>query len=303
MAARRAALAAAARRGAERELTPPSTVAAAEAASGAYLPGALAAAFAPAPPALPDPALARVVADFMQRPLAHLHPSWLPADWPLAWRRADRFGPAAAAVLAQPLGLAGAEGDRDATIQRLLEAPPLLARLVLMPRGDLRLLAWWLGLAVHQAGFASERRMLPAQLADSIAPLRGALAAPLIGSVPRAMRRAARRLDRHAVAFILKRVPALPALPMNLAPLRAHPAGAGRLMAERGYRLLCGLLAAEAPHPEHAAPLLQVLRRKFPRRLAALSPAPLTPAQSAQLRELLLLNLIPERFPAWHWLF
>ncbi|MBB3007896.1 type III secretion system protein SctK [Cupriavidus alkaliphilus] len=274
----------------------------ADSPTGAYLPGALAAALAPAPPALPDPALARAVADLMQRPLAHLHPSWLPADWPLAWRRADRFGPAASDVLAQPLGLAGADAARDGVIHRLLEAPSSLARLVLMPRSDLRLLAWWLGLAVHQAGFASERRMLPAQLADSIAPLPGALSAPLLGSAPRAMRRAARRLDRHAVAFILKRVPALPALPMNLAPLRAHPAGAGRLMAERGYRLLCGLLAAEAPHAPHEA-LLQALRRKFPRRLAALSPAPLTPAQSAQLRELLRLNLIPERFPAWHWLF
>ncbi|WP_427306507.1 type III secretion system protein SctK [Cupriavidus sp. H39] len=276
---------------------------AAESAVGAYLPGALSAALAPAPPALPDPALARAVADFVQRPLAQLHPSWLPADWPLAWRGADRFGAAAAGVLAQPLGLAGAGGSRDAVIDHLLEAPASLARLVLLRRNDLRLLAWWLGLAVHQAGFASERRMLPAQLADSLAPLPGALAAPLIGSAPRAMRRAARRLDRHAVAFILKRVPALPALPMNLAPLRAHPSGAGRLMAERGYRLLCGLLAAEAPHAQHAEPLLQALRRKFPRRLAALSPAPLTPAQAAQLRELLLLNLIPERFPAWHWLF
>jgi type III secretion protein K len=272
-------------------------------AAGAPLPGALPAALAPAPPALPDPALARAVADFMQRPLAHLHPSWLPDDWPLAWRRPDRFGPAAAGVLAQPLGLAGEGEIRDALSASLLDAPASLARLVLMARNDLRLLAWWLGLAVHQAGFASERRMLPAQLADSIGPLPGALAAPLLGSTPRAMRRAARRLDRHAVAFILKRVPALPALPMNLAPLRARPCGAGRLMAERGYRLLCGLLAAEAPDAEHAAPLLQALRRKFPRRLAALSPAPLTPAQGAQLRELLLLNLIPERFPAWHWLF
>ncbi|SPK74716.1 conserved protein of unknown function (plasmid) [Cupriavidus taiwanensis] len=284
-------------------MTPLSTATAAEAAPGAFLPGALAAALAPAPPALPEPALARAVADFMQRPLAQLHPSWLPADWPLAWRRAERFGPAAADVLARPLGLAGADAARDAVIRRLLEAPPSLARLVLVARNDLRLLAWWLGLAVHQAGFASERRMLPAQLADSLAPLPGALAAPLLGSAPRAMRRAARRLDRHAVAFILKRVPALPALPMNLAPLRAHPPGAGRLMAERGYRLLCGLLAAEAPHAEHAAALLQALRRKFPRRLASLAPAPLSPAQAAQLRELLLLNLIPERFPAWHWLF
>lgn len=285
----------------------------AEGAASAYspgtLPGALSAALAPPPPALPEPALARAVADFVQRPLAQLHPSWLPADWPLAWRRPDRFGAAAADVLAQPLGLAGTGASRDAVIDGLLHAPASLARLVLMPRNDLRLLAWWLGLAVHQAGFASERRMLPAQLADSLAPLPGALAAPLIGSAPRAMRRAARRLDRHAVAFILKRVPALPALPMNLAPLRAHPAGAGRLMAERGYRLLCGLLAAEAQHvgqaaqAAHAAPLLQALQRKFPRRLAALSPAPLTPPQAAQLRELLLLNLIPERFPAWHWLF
>lgn len=263
------------------------------------LPGALSTALAPAPAALPDAALARAVAGLAQRPLGHLHPSWLPADWPPAWRRPGRFGPAAADVLGRPLGLAGEGATRDAVIGDLLATSgDPLARLVLMARNDLRLLAWWLGLAVHKAGFASERRMLPAQLADSIAPLPGALAAPLIGSTPRAMRRAARRLDRQAVAFILKRVPELPALPMNLAPLRARPACAGRLMAERGYRLLCGLLGT----PRHA-PLLQALRRKFPRRLARLSPAPLTPVQSGQLRELLLLNLIPERFPAWHWLF
>ncbi|WP_354683479.1 type III secretion system protein SctK [Cupriavidus necator] len=268
-------------------------------AFGAPLPGALSTALAPAPLALPDPALARAVAGFVQRPLEHLHPSWLPADWPVAWRRPGRFGAAAANVLAQPLGLAGDGATRDAVTGSLL-APnhDPLVRLVLMARSDLRLLALWLGLAVHKTGFASERRMLPSQLTDSIAPLPGALAAPLIGSTPRAMRRAARRLDRQAVAFILKRVPELPALPMNLAPMRARPACAGRLMAERGYRLLCGLLSA----PRHA-PLLHALRHKFPRRLAALSPAPLTPAQSGQLRELLLLNLIPERFPAWHWLF
>ncbi|WP_454764110.1 type III secretion system protein SctK [Cupriavidus campinensis] len=264
---------------------------------------ALPAALAPAAPVLPDAALARAVAGLVQRPLAHLHPSWLPADWPLAWRRPARFGPAAADVLAAPLSLAADTVGRD-TLVRVLSGDgalradaraglsDVLPRVVLMDRAPLRLLALWLGLAVHKAGFASERRMVPSQLANI-----DALAGPLIGPLPRAMRRVARRIDPHAVMFLLKRVPDLSELPMNLAPLRMRPLAAGRVMAERGYRLLCGLMAG------YGAPLRHALMRKFPRRLAALPPVALTRAQAAQLRELLLLNLIPERFPAWHWLF
>ncbi|WP_422650077.1 hypothetical protein [Cupriavidus sp. H18C1] len=48
---------------------------------------------------------------------------------------------------------------------------------------------------------------------------------------------------------------------------------------------------------------MTAVRRKFPRRLAALPVPALSRPQAAQLRELLLLNLIPERFPTWHWLF
>lgn len=243
---------------------------------------------------LPSAALARAVADFTQRPLAQLHPSWLPADWPPAWRRADRFGPAAADVLAQPLGLAGDAASREAIVDALLgpRHDPLV-RLVLLDRGALRLLAIWCGMAVHKPGFASERRGLSPELAGRL----GALAGPLVGAAPLAMRRAARRYDPQAVAYILKRVPDLPDLPMNLDPIRARPAAAARVMAERGYRLLCGLVEARG------ALLLDALRRKFPRRLAGLPPARLTPPQVAQLRELLVLNLIPERFPTWHWLF
>lgn len=262
------------------------------------LAAALPTALAPAVPVLPAAALARAVAGLLQRPLAHLHPSWLPADWPLAWRRPAAFGAAAQDVLAAPLGMVADAVARE-TLARVLTGegdarPDVLPRIVLMDRPALRLLALWLGLAVHKPGFASERRM-PAPLAN-IAHI-DALAGTLIGPLPRAMRRVARRIDAQAVAFLLKRVPDLTELPMNLAPLRARPASAGRVMAERGYRLLCGLMAG------YGAPLRHALMRKFPRRLAALPPVALTRPQAAQLRELLLLNLIPERFPAWHWLF
>ncbi|MFP3754422.1 type III secretion system protein SctK [Cupriavidus sp. SIMBA_020] len=257
---------------------------------------ALPTALAPASPALPDAALARAVAALLQQPLAQLHPSWLPADWPLAWRRPARFGDAAADVLAALLGLAADAVARDTLVRALTGEgdvrADVLPRIVLMDRPALRLLALWVGLAVHKPGFASERRIVPAPLANI-----ESIAGSLIGQLPRAMRRVARRIDAQAVAFLLKRVPDLSELPMNLAPLRARPSGAGRVMAERGYRLLCGLMAG------YGAPLRQALMRKFPRRLAALPPVALTRAQAAQLRELLLLNLIPERFPAWHWLF
>lgn len=254
----------------------------------AVLPSAL----APAATALPDAALAHAIADLLQRPLAHRHPSWLPADWPPPLRRADRFGNAGAGVLAAPLSVA-VDAAAQEQLLTLLAGTDRLPRVVLMERSALRLLAIWVGLAVHKAGFAIERRMVPAQLAESIEPL----ASRLAGATPRAMRRAARRIDAQAVAFLLKRVPDLGDVPMNLAPMRARPACAARLMAERGYRLLGGLLEA------YGAPLLRVWRFKSPRRLAMLPPAELSRSQAAQLRELVLLNLIPERFPAWHWLF
>ncbi len=256
---------------------------------------------------VPSLALARAVADFAQRPLAHQHPSWLPREWPLPLRRADRFGTAAAQVLARPLSLGGSdEQARALLLQALLDGRgDPLSRLVLLDRSALRLLAVWCGMAVHKPGFASERSRLAQQLDGRL----GALAQPLIGTVPYRLRRAARRFDPQAVAFILKRVPDLPDLPMNLDPIRARPSSAARVMAERGYRLLCGLVQTLPPAASGAAQgggdgaLLMAVRRKFPRRLAALPVPALSRPQAAQLRELLLLNLIPERFPTWHWLF
>ncbi|MCT9073525.1 type III secretion system protein SctK [Cupriavidus gilardii] len=255
---------------------------------------------------VPSLALARAVADFAQRPLAHQHPSWLPREWPLPLRKADRFGPAAAQILAGPLALGGDEPARGRLLQALLDGRgDPLARLVLLDRSALRLLAVWCGMAVHKPGFASERSRLAQQLDGRL----GALAQPLIGTVPYRLRRAARRFDPQAVAFILKRVPDLPDLPMNLDPIRARPSSAARVMAERGYRLLCGLVQALPPAASGTAQgdapsaLLNAVRRKFPRRLAALPVPALSRPQAAQLRELLLLNLIPERFPTWHWLF
>lgn len=260
-----------------------------------------------APSHVPSLALARAVADFAQRPLAHQHPSWLPREWPLPLRKPDRFGTAAAQVLAEPLSLGGGdERTRALLLQALLDGRgDPLARLVLLDRSALRLLAVWCGMAVHKPGFASERSRLAQQLDGRL----GALAQPLIGTVPYRLRRAARRFDPQAVAFILKRVPDLPDLPMNLDPIRARPSSAARVMAERGYRLLCGLVQALPAAANGAAPgggegaLLTAVRRKFPRRLAALPAPALSRPQAAQLRELLLLNLIPERFPTWHWLF
>lgn len=275
---------------------------------------------------VPSLALARAVADFAQRPLAHQHPSWLPREWPLPLRSADRFGAAAAQVLAGPLALGGGdERARALLLQTLLDGRgDPLARLVLLDRSALRLLAIWCGMAVHKPGFASERSRLAQQLDGRL----GALAQPLIGTVPYRLRRAARRFDPQAVAFILKRVPDLPDLPMNLDPIRARPSSAARVMAERGYRLLCGLVQTLPPaagaaqggatqggpaqggavqggaaQGDVASALLNAVRRKFPRRLAALPVPALSRPQAAQLRELLLLNLIPERFPTWHWLF
>ncbi|MCG5260464.1 type III secretion system protein SctK [Cupriavidus gilardii] len=257
---------------------------------------------------VPSLALARAVADFAQRPLAHQHPSWLPREWPLPLRKADRFGTAAAQVLAAPLSPCGDDAhSRALLLQALLDRRnDPLARLVLLDRSALRLLAVWCGMAVHKPGFASERSRLAQQLDGRL----GALAQPLIGTVPYRLRRAARRFDPQAVAFILKRVPDLPDLPMNLDPIRARPSSAARVMAERGYRLLCGLVltlpataAIGTPRNGSEPALLTAVRRKFPRRLAALPAPALSRPQAAQLRELLLLNLIPERFPTWHWLF
>jgi type III secretion protein K len=249
--------------------------------------------YSPATSAGLPPALARAIADFAQHPLAHMHSSWLPGDWPIAYRKPGRYGHAARQVLAGPLA---PPGDMEAMVDALTGMPGQghavaepLARLVLMEPRALRLLAIWCGMAVHKEGFASERRGIARQLSN--------LGEAFAGPTPLAMRRVARRFDPQAVAFILKRVPDLPDIPMNLAPIRLRPIGAGRVMIERGYRLMCGLVAARS------IVLLEAFRRKFPRRLARLPAAQLTPPQIRQLQELILLNLIPERFPSWHWLF
>ena len=48
---------------------------------------------------------------------------------------------------------------------------------------------------------------------------------------------------------------------------------------------------------------LRRLQRMLPRRLAALAVPALTDRQAAQLEELMLACIVPERFPRWDWLF
>ncbi|WP_422650078.1 hypothetical protein [Cupriavidus sp. H18C1] len=144
-------------------------------------------------PHVPSLALARAVADFAQRPLAHQHPSWLPREWPLPLRSADRFGAAAAQVLAGPLSLGGGdERARALLLQSLVDGRgDPLARLVLLDRSALRLLAIWCGMAVHKPGFASERSRLAQQLDGRLGG--AGPAADRHRALPAAARRAALR--------------------------------------------------------------------------------------------------------------
>jgi len=71
----------------------------------------------------------------------------------------------------------------------------------------------------------------------------------------------------------------------------------GRVVVNRGYRLLLAALQGEGE------PLLRRVQHKLPRHGAAVQPPLLAPRQREQLRELMLLCIVPERLPQWDWLF
>jgi len=230
----------------------------------------LSAAISVAAPETGPLALLRLVLRFNLHPEATLHPSWLPASWPIRQRVAARaWKPSAQTVLADVLrqrGVLGFESDYAFDSRR--------KRLLLLDPTSLRRLAFYLSLCAH----------LPL-----LRPRRGALSAQ--------MRRQARRIDADAVEFALERAPQPTELRMSAHPLQERPASCGRVLMERGYRLL---LAALAPEGDAA---LQRLQRMLPRRVAALPVPALNARQHDQLIELMLSCIVPERLAPWDWLF
>ncbi len=230
----------------------------------------VAAAPPPPPAAAPGPMdLVRLVTRFNLHPEDGLHPSWLPADWPARHRAVARLGPAGREVLAAMLrhAQAPARAGTDYNFDSRLK------RLALLDAASLRRLAAYLGLCAHLPLFR----------------LRGGAGAQI--------RRQARRLDRDAAEFVLDRVPQLTELRMDAATLQQRPLATGRVVLDRGHRLLLGAAASES------AAVLQRLRLKLPRRISALSVPALEPRQAQQLHELMLSCIVPERLPQWDWLF
>ncbi len=207
----------------------------------------------------------RLVMRYNLHPHIDLHPSWLPTGWPVPYRHVARFGPAGQSVLADLLGPQG----RTMADYRFESR---LKRLALLDAGSLRRLAMYVGLAAH----------LP------LLRQRSAAGSGLL--------RQARRYDPDVQPFAFERMPALPALRMNGKALQERPEAAGRLLVNRGYRLLLGALAPEGEE------IVRRVRRKFPRRLADLSVPQLEPRQLRQLSELMLLCIVPERLSQWDWL-
>jgi type III secretion protein K len=253
-------------------------------------------AIAPQPVAEPGPLdMLRLAVRHNLHPEDELHPSWLPADWPARHRSAARFGPAGRAVLGE---LLRARGIVDDAMDFQFDSQ--LKRLGLMDAASLRRLALYCGFAVHKPLFS----------------LRGGLGAQV--------RRQARRVADDAVDFVLDRVPQLTQIRVETQGLQQRPLSAGRVMAQRGYRLLMGAVASQAnagppqvcltpsggglgtaqPWGHLDRPMaLQRLQRKLPRRVSQLRVPPLQPRQLDQLRELMLLCIVPERLPQWDWLF
>jgi type III secretion protein K len=213
--------------------------------------------------------LVRLVTRFNLHPEADLHPSWLPATWPVRHRVPARYGPAGRAVLAELLRRrhAGAGAGPDFHFDSRLK------RLALLDAPSLRRLAVYVGFSVHLPLFRQ----------------RGGAGAQL--------RRQARRFDEDAVDFVLDRVPRLSELQMDHQPLLQRPVSTGRVVVQRGYRLLLGAAA-----PEGEA-VLRRLQHKLPRRVSAAGVPALQPRQLQQLHELMLLCIVPERLPQWDWLF
>lgn len=217
--------------------------------------------------AAPAHDLMRLLMRHNLHPELDLHPSWLPPDWPARHRQVARLGPAGQGVLAD---LLRREGGAAHEPRYRFDAP--LSRLALVDGPSLRRLAAYTGLCAHKP----------------LLRQRG-LGGPL--------RRQARRLDADAAEFVAERMPHLSELRMSVSQLQQRPQAAGRVVLDRGYRLLLATLAGEG------AGVVQRVQRKLPRRVATLDVPALTPRQTAQLQEVMLQCLIPERLPAWDWLF
>ena len=214
--------------------------------------------------------LMRLVLRFNLHPEASLHPSWLPADWPARFRaRLRELGPQARPVLRDALARAGV-----LPLEPDYEFDSRLKRLLLLDAPALRRLAVYASLCAHS---------------PLMRPRRSALGLRL--------RRQARRFDADAVEFVLERAPELTALQMSAHPLKEQPASCGRLLVDRGYRLLLG---AMAPEGERAA---QRLARMLPRRVSTLPVPALETRQRDQLGELMLACIVPERLAPWDWVF
>ena len=230
---------------------------------------------APQPvPAMPGPMdLVRLVMRFNLHPEADLHPSWLPPDWPTRHRSVARMGPAGRAVLAELLRRRQAPEPVQARALADYNFDSRLKRLALLDAASLRRLSAYLGFCVHMPLFR------------------------LRGGAGLQIRRQARRFDRDAVDFVLDRVPQLTELRMDSTVLQQRPLATGRVVLDRGYRLLLGAAASEG------ALVQGRLKHKLPRRISALSVPALEPRQASQLNELMLSCIVPERLPQWDWLF
>ncbi|MCR6475843.1 SctK family type III secretion system sorting platform protein [Variovorax sp. ZS18.2.2] len=230
---------------------------------------------APIPPAaMPGPMdLVRLVMRFNLHPEADLHPSWLPANWPVRHRSVARMGPAGRAVLAVLLRREQAKGSVQPQAAADYNFDSRLKRLALLDAASLRRLAAYLGFCAHLPLFKVR------------------------GGAGLQIRRQARRFDSDAVDFVLDRVPQLTELRMDSAVVQQRPIATGRVVLDRGYRLLLGAAASEGEL------VLQRLKHKLPRRISALSVPVFEPRQALQLNELMLSCIVPERLPQWDWLF
>jgi type III secretion protein K len=197
-------------------------------------------------------------------PQLGMHASWLPPAWPARHRQIARLN----------------EGGREVVgeiVRRHVDGEPLtfdtpLRRIALLDAAALRRLAAYIGLCAHK---------------------------PLLQSrqTARQMRRQAARLDSDAADFIARRTPDLTELKMNFSGLHERPIGLGRVVVNRGYRLLLGVLASDSEA------LVRRVQLKLPRRVSSLPPPALSARQVEQLRELMLMCIVPERLTAWDWLF
>jgi len=215
--------------------------------------------------------LLRLVVQHNLHPEATLHPSWLPPTWPARHRVALRgLQPGARSVLADVLrrqGVLASDPDYHFDSRR--------KRLLLLDPPALRRLAFYASLCAH-------------------APL---LRLPRRDPVGKQLRRQARRYDADAVDFVLERAPRLSEIHMSAQAFNERPWSCGRVLVERGARLLLALGASEGEG------VLERLRRKLPRRFSALEVPRLAPRQILQLDELMLSCIVPERLVRWDWLF